>query len=130
MYYKKIRRKKYRLDQNFTIDTPLLGYTVVRKYFSLSTVGTLVIQAGYQSDGPSGPTIDTRNTMVPAFVHDVLYEMMREGDLPRAEKGKVDNLFKEMLKARGVGRIRYALWWLAVSVAGRRSVESEVIHVE
>jgi hypothetical protein len=34
---------------------------------------------GYAWNGPSGPTLDTRNFMRGSLVHDALYQLMREG---------------------------------------------------
>ena len=34
---------------------------------------------GYGRDGPSGPTLDTRDFIRGSLVHDALYQLMREG---------------------------------------------------
>ncbi len=43
------------------------------KMITLLREGLLFISAGYSSDGPSAPTIDTKSFMLGAFVHDALY---------------------------------------------------------
>jgi hypothetical protein len=37
----------------------------------------LIIKQGYAWDGPSGPTIDTKNFMRGSLVHDALYQLIR-----------------------------------------------------
>ena len=48
------------------------------------------VQKDYAWDGPSGPTIDTRNSLRASLVHDVLYQAMREGGLPRTFRRRAD----------------------------------------
>lgn len=38
---------------------------------------TLIVKKGYAWDGPSGPTIDTKNFMRGSLVHDALYQLIR-----------------------------------------------------
>lgn len=49
------------------------------KMIILTREGLLFICSGYSSDGPSGPTIDTKSFMLAAFIHDALYELLRQG---------------------------------------------------
>ena len=41
----------------------------------------MIVEKDYAWDGPSGPTIDTSNSMRASLVHDVLYQAMREEGL-------------------------------------------------
>jgi hypothetical protein len=54
------------------------------KYLEIRDGGLLVILSGYAWDGASGPTIDTDSTMRGSLVHDALYQLMRQGLVPRS----------------------------------------------
>ena len=73
---------KYRTERPYTISPPLRGWSVATDWAQLLADGTLVVPRGYCWDGASGPTLDTKATMVASLVHDVFYQMMREGLLP------------------------------------------------
>ena len=72
----------------------------------------LFVYPGYLLDGSSGPTVDGMADPVPSLVHDVLYEMMRTGNLGlRGRRDEVDALYRDMLIERGMGPARaYARW--------------------
>ena len=70
---------KYQLTEDYTVltcITPLLS--VDTEYVKLDAGGLLWIKEGYAWDGPSGPTVDTKNFMRGSLVHDALYQLMRE----------------------------------------------------
>jgi len=69
-------------DATFTLKGKNKGWACDDKDFSLHE-NTLVIKAGYKWDGASGPTIDTPEVTVASLVHDVGYEMIRLGYIPR-----------------------------------------------
>lgn len=69
---------KYRTEETYIIQTNIIpGKEVKNGNIILTKEGILIILAGYSSDGPSGPTIDTKDFMPGAFVHDALYELLR-----------------------------------------------------
>ena len=53
-----------------------------------------------------------------SLVHDVLYQAMREGGLPRKARGWADSEFRRILKADGMWWPRRWLWWSAVRLLG------------
>jgi len=79
-------------------------------FVTLDVKGVLHIRAGYAWDGPSGPTVDTKNFMRGSLVHDALYQLMREGLLPRSYKEYADQLLKAICLEDGMWRIR--VWWV------------------
>ena len=87
-------------------------------YAFLSRDGLLTIHAGYAWDGPSGPALDTLDVMTPSLVHDCLYQLMSEGELPRSFKKAADKELGRLMKARGVGYIRRVIWCLGVRIGG------------
>ena len=77
--YEKAGPKKYRLLERY-VDVLHFGApsNIVNAYCTFNTTGELVIDEGYEWDGPSGPAIDTDNFMDGSLVHDLLYQLMRE----------------------------------------------------
>jgi hypothetical protein len=73
---------KYLLMKSVTFFTDVYPSQAIQTPFiCLDSDGTLTIKRGYAWDGPSGPTVDTRNFMRGSLAHDSLYQMMREGHL-------------------------------------------------
>ncbi len=54
---------------------------IVTRFIKLTPDGYLTVRLGYASDGPSGPTVDTKTIMRGAFVHDALYQLIRCRDI-------------------------------------------------
>jgi len=82
---------------------------------SLSKNGLLRIRCGYCWDGPSGPTIDTKNFMRGSLLHDALYQLIREGYLAEDEWRKYsDDLLREICLEDGMSRLR--AWYVYKSV--------------
>ena len=117
---KNIRYKggyKYQLVEPYVDRVPIHpAVNIATLYISLSTEGELEIGLGYAWDGPSGPTIDTKDFMRGSLVHDVLYQLMREGWLSREEwKEPADRLLRKMCIEDGMWRLR--AWWVYIAVA-------------
>ena len=95
-------------------------------FVELGTDGWLKIHAGYAWDGPSGPTVDTRNFMRGSLVHDALYQLMRERHIDRDKwKDTADKLLRQMCLEDGMSTVR--AWWVyhGVSSFGRGSTLPE-----
>ena len=106
---------KYRLEENLIISTGIIPHRAIRyQNIKLSNSGILEIQKGYSWDGASGITIDTKNTMIPALVHDAFYELMRQGLLYLSNRPKVDELFYKLLLKSGMNKYRAWIWYRAV----------------
>lgn len=125
--YKKGGSKKYVLLSLFvTLLKVKPKRNIQLKYASLTKSGTLHIYADYEWDGPSGPAIDTNSFMRGSLVHDLLYQLIREGHLgsgfwSRAwYRLKADN---EMFRQCGKGKYKMIFprrcWtWLGVRIGG------------
>ena len=75
---------KYRLlsdNETQTALRPAQDLSIPGGWVALSSTGLLKIKSGYQWDGPSGPTLDTKTFMRGSLVHDGLYQLLREGVL-------------------------------------------------
>ena len=78
--------------------TMLLGFTGGNQYVSIDAEGLLTIAAGYAWDGASGPAFNDPSFVRPSLVHDALYQLIREGVLPRTAREFADRLLGEMLR--------------------------------
>ena len=111
---------KYHLAEDYIIAVPLpySDHDVNETYLELTGTGVLTIRRGYAWDGPSGPTIDTRNAMRGSLVHDALYQLIRLGYLPYRYRSKADNIFFDILREDGMSKPRAALWRLMLKWFG------------
>ena len=103
---------KYQLHREYAVKTDILP-AVYRDldYLVLALDGMLTIRKGYAWDGPSGPTIDTKNFMRGSLVHDALYQLMREKVLdPAVWREPADRLLREMCREDGMSAAR--AWWV------------------
>lgn len=77
-------------------------------------VSLLTITEGYSSDGPSGPTWDSRSAMRAVFVRDALYELGRKCAIPRRARYAADLIFHRLLMEDGMMPIRAWAWFRGV----------------
>jgi len=144
MKFRKLKGYKYILeaDERFTlkVNLPSSFWTEwvcpVRNYFYYSADGTLSIRAGYAWDGASGPTIDTKTTYHGSLLHDLLYQLMREGIIPRSYRKAADQELRDVCIEHGMYPIRAKLWYLAVRTFGgkqalpRKNPRGQIIDTE
>lgn len=79
----------------------------------MSLAGQLIISDGYMWDGPSGPALDTLNMGRASLIHDVVYQLIAAGLLPkRPWKRLADQEFRTVMRQDGVPgwRVAYAYW--------------------
>ena len=72
------------------------------QFINLTTEGVLTISAGYAWDGPSGPTMNTDNSMTPSLIHDAVYQLMRQCLLDASWRDEADKQLYLMLRKRGM----------------------------
>ncbi len=90
-YIKYKKGYKYQIVEDYHDSVDILPNTVVDSiYITLDPNGYLTIKKGYSFDGPSGPTVDTKNFMRGSLVHDALYQLMREMKLNRKWRKQAD----------------------------------------
>lgn len=119
---------KYQLVKDAAFKVPFqMNEPISVAYATLSLDGILTVKAGYSWDGPSGPTIDTKNFLRGSLCHDALYQMMREGLLPRDENSreKADQLLRTHCREDGMSALR--AWWVyhGVRIGGGSAVKSK-----
>lgn len=104
--YKKVNYK-YKLEEPYLIQTGILNYDVfIPTLIMLEPGGMLLIKPGYAWDGPSGPTLDTKNFMRASLCHDALYQLMRTKLLPETCREQADKLMYRHLEEDGMGWFR------------------------
>jgi hypothetical protein len=122
--YQKLGRWKYRLAEDYRVSIGFFETKAERgnEYVWLDH-GWLTVSKGYAWDGPSGLTFDTKNWMRASLVHDALYQLIREGHLPRDPpiRKSVDQLMRAHLLEDGMWRIRAAWSYAAVRRFGHAS---------
>lgn len=101
---------KYQLHRDYTVQTRITGHCVADAFYTLLQDGTLFIRAGYAWDGPSGPTLDTKTFMRGSLVHDVFYQMMREGQLPQDCFHPANDELRRLCLEDGMWSVR--AWWV------------------
>jgi len=90
----------------------------------------IIIKERYAWDGPSGLTIDTKNTHYPSLIHDAFYQLMREGYLDsKIYRKAVDDLFLELLKEEGMCYLRRMLWYKMVRKYGAKYASKKKVKL-
>jgi hypothetical protein len=114
--YRELHRYKYQLMEDYTVQIDIKPeQDITFKFISLSTEGVLCIRENYAWDGPSGPTIDTRNFMRGSLVHDALYQLMRLKALDHKKcRKRADEILKEMCRDDGMNPFR--AWYVYYAV--------------
>ena len=117
---------KYQLAEDYKTKLNLIGYTIDIQFIKLTPIGVLLIRSGYAWDGPSGPTIDTKDSMRGSLEHDALYQLMRMELLPQSAREYADDRLEYVCKEDGMGGFRANLWNFGVDrfAAGAASPES------
>lgn len=115
MKYRKLGKYKYETVEDVQIATRLRPVeTIATAYGMLTPNGTAVIYKGYAWDGASGPTIDTKSSMVASLVHDFLYQLIREGYLQKSDRKPADLTLYDLLIEHGMWKWRAKMWYQGV----------------
>ena len=101
---------KYQLQEGYSLEISIRP-AAANDYIALDPQGALRIAKGYAWDGPSGPTLDTRNFMRGSLVHDALYQLMREGLLDHTiHREAADRILQSLCREDGMTALR--AWWV------------------
>jgi hypothetical protein len=102
---------------------PPVAEEIDTDFIFLGQDNLLILEKGYACDGPSGPTIDTKNFMRGAFIHDCLYQLCREGYLEKnIYRPIADRILYDVIREDGMSWLRatyiyYGVRWCAVLFA-------------
>ena len=130
--YRKLHRYKYQLMDDYEIQIDIKpAEDIDFEYLSLSSEGLLSIKKHYAWDGPSGPTIDTKNFMRGSLVHDALYQLMRLGALDHnVHRKRADEILREICLEDGMWSFRawyvYQAVHLFAATGAKPGIEPEV----
>lgn len=124
--YEKWLKEDYLIKLPFSPDED-----IITDWISFFKNGILLLKKGYAWDGASGPTIDTKNTVIASAVHDALYQLMRDDYLSREQyRDKADALLIEhCMEATPSWRkpiewARFQYWYAGVRVfAGQAALK-------
>jgi hypothetical protein len=110
--YRKLIKYEYQLTDDYAFQTDIKpAQDIIFKFLSLSSSGVLTMKQYYAWDGPSGPTIDTRDFMRGSLVHDALYQLMRLSALDyKIYRKRADEILKEICLEDGMCKFR--AWYL------------------
>ena len=119
---------KYQLVDDYVIALPIpyQDKEINTNYLSVTNTGVLTIKRGYAWDGPSGPTIDTLNSMRASLVHDALYQLIRLKYFPSRYKTLADDIFYKILTEDGMTRLRASIWHKALDLFGGKNILPEM----
>ena len=123
---------KYQLVEDYTLKAcglePLPG-PISTPYIQITDQGALIISKGYAWDGPSGPTIDTKNFMRGSLVHDALYQLMRAKALDHETyREQADRLLRDICIEDGMTTVRAAWVYQAVRMFGEPAADPKNEH--
>lgn len=106
-HWKYLLTKYYQICLDDTPTNPLFVQTDFIKLWGSEKTKWLKIKNMYAWDGPSGPTIDTENFMRGSLVHDVLYQLIREGHLDKKSwRLYADKLIRKICLEDGMNKFR------------------------
>lgn len=130
--YRKLKAYKYQLTSQHTLNLPRgeslemsvrnINHPFIKikevKQDKQGILRKMVIKKGYCWDGCSGPTIDTRSNMRAGLIHDVFFQMIREGFLEPDCKDYADKLFRDICIEDGMSKLRAWYYYKAVKWFG------------
>jgi hypothetical protein len=119
--YRNLSGYKYALMEKYTYET---GFSLPKPvaepdgWVSMSAAGRLALKRGYAWDGPSGPTLDTKDLMRGSLVHDALYQLLRLKLLDRGLRKRADELLWMLCLEDGMPKVRANYVFHAVRAFG------------
>lgn len=125
--YRELKKYKYELLNDYSYATGVdfgLEQNVVeppsprQTYLRLDKNGHLHISRFYAWDGPSGPTIDTKNFMRGSLVHDALYQLLRRKRIDARFRKDADLLLRDICRADGMSAFRAWYVYQGVRLGG------------
>jgi len=113
MRFRKLKGYKYELMEFTVCKNTIEKVSIDTTYVRLKN-GELLVRKHYAWDGPSGPTFDTKSFMRGSLFHDVLYQLMYNGQLDKKYRKYADQLLRQICREDGMNRIR--AWYVYRSV--------------
>jgi hypothetical protein len=128
IWYKKRRKYKYTLFHDYTFYSDIIPLEHgTWGPVGITDKGILTIKQGYAWDGPSGPTVDTHTFMRGSLVHDVLYQLMREGKIGQDQRKRADQILREICLSDGMAKVRASWVYAGVRAGGAASARPNLL---
>jgi len=107
------------------------GLLIANKYFTVYVLDAghilVVIEPGYAWDGPSGPVFHTKTWMDGSLFHDLGYQLMRMGILPRNCKNDFDRAMQQICIEKGMWKFRAWYSYQGVHYFGHKYTKSDLL---
>lgn len=123
--YRDLPTWKYQLLNEWTYELEITEHGFKQPLFHLTDDGLLTVHRGYCWDGPSGPTIDTKNFMRGSLAHDVLYQSIRLGLLPFSLRKAADLELVKLCKTDGMSWLRRKYVYRSLRLFGGRAAKAK-----
>lgn len=102
---------KYQVAEDEVFKTKICPSKAIdTQFIHLTHGGILTVRSGYAWDGPSGPTIDTDDSMRGSLAHDAMYQLLRMELLAPTWREAIDDMFGEILAEDGMWSWRWKFW--------------------
>lgn len=120
--YQLVDDYEYQLGPEF----PDIGREIETNFLYLNEDKLFILKRGYAWDGPSGPTIDTKNFLRGSLLHDGLYQLMRGGYLDKNVcRILADQILYRTCRNDGMSWLRAKVVYYSVRVFGNPSARKE-----
>lgn len=115
---------RYLVAKPYTAVAPFKPEKTIRTSFcEFLPNGEFTIYEGFMFSA-SFPAINTFESRRAACTHDMFYELMKKGLLPRSYREDVDRYFYENLREDGMNPLRAWYWYKAVRIGGDSALDS------
>ena len=136
MKYRKIGEYKYQLVESEATQLNADFIDIqAQNEFVILVCGCLLVKEGYAWDGASGPAVDTVTFLRGSLVHDALYQLIREGALPRSFRRAADSLLRDICIEDGMGWLRAwyvyraVRWFAAGACKPKKRDPGEILEI-
>lgn len=116
--YESLAGWKYRLTADLALVTTIRGISCRTEYVSIWDDGRMILRKGYAWDGPSGPTVDTADSMRGSAGHDALYQLIGLRVIPEELRILADADLRTWCMQDGMSELRANAWYKAVRIFG------------
>lgn len=129
MKYRETTNYKYQTVEDYAIPVKIFPKIDIYEpnpenpFLKLSRNGVLTIFKGYSWDGPSGPTLDTKNFMRGSLVHDALYQLIRQNKISLEHREYADEVLKKLCLEDGMSSFRAEYIFKSVRYFGESSAK-------
>lgn len=126
IFYRELKGYKYQTVEPYVYETGIQldqAVSTTGKWLQMTRTGRLTVKRGYAWDGPSGPTIDSKDFMRGSLVHDALYQLIREQKIPKTLRKRADQMLRDICLEDGMSSIRAEYVYTAVRAFGGRAIK-------